>query len=72
MAQYYNYKTKTKYTDLNFTCNKCNWSGAGAQAIEGWDTSSGFPLECPKCNNIIAPGTSTADIIVNGGSQYHR
>jgi hypothetical protein len=53
MAQYYDYKNKKSYEEMNFSCKKCNWSGKGEQCSEGIDSSSGFPVLCPKCDEYI-------------------
>ena len=53
MAQFYDYKTKKYYKELTFSCRYCDWSGVGEQAKEGIDSSSGFPLLCPKCGEYI-------------------
>lgn len=53
MAQFYNYKEKKSYKELNFSCEKCGWSGAGEQAFFGDDFSDAFLLLCHKCRKYI-------------------
>jgi len=53
MAQFYNYKTKKSYEELDFSCKKCDWSGTGKEASEGDGFSDGFPILCPKCRAYI-------------------
>jgi len=53
MSQFYNYKEKKSYKELFFSCKKCDWNGTGKQANVGFDSSSGFPLLCPKCGKYI-------------------
>lgn len=55
MAKFYDYKSKKSYTELNFSCKKCDWSGTGEEAEEGDGPSSGsgFPVFCPKCRELI-------------------
>ena len=53
MAQFYNYKLKKSFKEIDFECEKCHWKGNGEQAQEGWDSSTGFELLCPNCDGYI-------------------
>lgn len=53
MAQYYDYKNKKSYKELNYKCQKCKWCGTGEQCVEGFDSSTGFSLDCPNCEDMI-------------------
>jgi hypothetical protein len=53
MAQYYNYKDKKSYKELDFSCQKCNWSGTGEELWVDMDSSSGFIVLCPKCREYL-------------------
>ncbi|MDR0782755.1 MAG: hypothetical protein LBE83_03245 [Propionibacteriaceae bacterium] len=53
MAQYYDYREKKSYKELDFRCVQCDWRGSGEQATDGEDTPDGFSLHCPKCNHYL-------------------
>ena len=74
MAQFYNYKDKISYTDLNYSCKKCDWSGTGGDAAEDLGTSYGFAILCPKCSDYLdwIDGTVSLDELFEYGTEKDK
>ena len=43
-------KTYKDLSELNYSCQRCIWSGTGRQAHKGHEFSDGFALFCPRCH----------------------
>ena len=74
MAQFYNYKEKKSYKEIDFVCKSCNWQGIGEQAKVGMASSSGFPVLCPKCDGYIEwiDSTVSIDELLQYGSEKDK
>ena len=76
MPSFYDYKNQKSYTELNFSCEKCDWFGTGEQAKEGMDSPSGFgfALLCPKCDKYIdwIDGTVSLNDLINYGTEEDK
>ena len=53
MAKFYDSERQKYYYELDYACQKCDWSGTGRQVNESTRLYDGYNIYCPECGEKI-------------------